>query len=72
MRALESGGPRAGVLTHLTPVKRLKKSKGERTTSRYQGRCKECQKKTTWQCSDCGDGGKLSTFARQKMENDAS
>ena len=58
MRALESGGPRAGVLTHLTPVKRLKNSKGERTSFRYQGRCKECQKKTTWQCSDCGDGGK--------------
>jgi hypothetical protein len=44
IRALESGGPRAGVLTHLTPVKRLKNSKGEKTTFRYQGRCKECQK----------------------------
>ena len=30
MRALQSGGPRAGVLTHLTPVKRLKNSKGEK------------------------------------------
>ncbi|KAI2508605.1 Transposase IS4 [Fragilaria crotonensis] len=59
MRALESGGPRAGVLTHLTPVKRLKNSKGEKTTFRYQGRCKECQKKTTWQCSDCDDDGKI-------------
>jgi hypothetical protein len=59
MRALESGGPRAGVLTHLTPVKRLKNSKGEKTTFRYQGRCKECQKKTTWQCSDCDDNGKI-------------
>ena len=59
IRALESGGPRAGVLTHLTPVKRLKNNKGERTSFRYQGRCKECQKKTTWQCSDCGDGGKI-------------
>jgi hypothetical protein len=59
MRALQSGGPRAGVLTHLTPVKRLKNSKGEKTTFRYQGRCKECQKKTTWQCSDCGDDGKI-------------
>jgi hypothetical protein len=59
IRALESGGPRAGVLTHLTPVKRLKNSKGEKTTFRYQGRCKECQKKTTWQCSDCGDDGKI-------------
>jgi hypothetical protein len=59
IRALESGGPRAGVLTHLTPVKRLKNSKGEKTTFRYQGRCKECQKKTTWQCSDCNDDGKM-------------
>jgi hypothetical protein len=58
IRALESGGPRAGVLTHLTPVKQLKNSKGERTSFRYQGRCKESQTKTTWQCSDCGDGGK--------------
>ena len=31
IRALESGGPRAGDLTHLTPVKRHKNSKGERT-----------------------------------------
>ena len=58
IRALESGGPHAGLLTHLTPVKQLKSNKGERTSFRYQGRCKECQKKTTWQCSDCGDGGK--------------
>ncbi len=59
IRALESGGPRAGVLTHLTPVKQLKNSnKSERTSFRYQGRCKECQRKTIWQCSDCGDGGK--------------
>ncbi|KAI2490544.1 Transposase IS4 [Fragilaria crotonensis] len=58
IRALESAGPRAGVLTHLTPVKRLKNSKGEKTTFRYQGRCKECQKKSTWQCSDCDDDGK--------------
>ena len=58
IRALEHGGPRAGVLTHLTPVKRLKNSHGELTSFRYQGRCKECQKKTTWQCSDCDDAGK--------------
>ena len=31
-RAVESGSPRAGVLTHLTPLKRLKNSKGEKTT----------------------------------------
>ncbi len=48
IRALDGGGPRACVLTHLTPVKRLKNSKGEKTSFRYQGRCKECQKKTTW------------------------
>ncbi len=59
MRELESGGPRASVLTYLTPVKQLKNSKGERTRLRYQGRCKEYQKKTTWQCSDCGDGGNI-------------
>lgn len=52
-RAVKSGCARAGVLTHLTPVKRLKNAKGEKTTFRYQGRCKVCQKKTTWQCSDC-------------------
>ena len=39
-----NGQPRSGVMTHLTPSKRLKNSKGEKTTFRYQGRCKECQK----------------------------
>ena len=58
IRAVESGCARAGVLTHLTPVKRLKNAHGERTSFRYQGRCKECQKKTTWQCSDCNDNEK--------------
>jgi hypothetical protein len=59
IRADESGSPRAGVLSHLNPVKRLKNSQGgEKTTLRYQGRCEECQKKTTWQCSDCGDNKK--------------
>jgi hypothetical protein len=58
IRVLESTSPRAGVLTHLTPVKRLKNSKGKKTSFRYQGRCKECQRKTTWQCSDCHDDGK--------------
>jgi Transposase IS4 len=57
-RALESGGPRSGVLVHLTPVKRLKNSRGEKTSFRYQGRCKECQLKSTWQCSQCEDDGK--------------
>ncbi len=57
-RVIESESPRAGVLVHLTPVKRLKNSKGGKTSFRYQGRCKECQKKTTWQCSDCEDAGK--------------
>jgi hypothetical protein len=52
------GRPRSGVLTHLTPCKRLKKSNGENTPYTYQGRCKECQKKTTLMCSDCVDGGK--------------
>ena len=31
---------------------------GVKTSFRYQGRCKECQKKTTWQCSDCNDSDK--------------
>jgi hypothetical protein len=34
IRAVESGSPRAGVLTHLTPVKTLKNRKGEKTTFR--------------------------------------
>ena len=54
-RALDSGGPRSGVLAHLTPVKRLKNSNSEKTSFWYQGRCKECQNKTTWQCSECED-----------------
>jgi hypothetical protein len=59
IRAVESGCARAEVLTHLTPVKRLKNAHGgEKTSFRYQGRCKECQKKTTWQCSDCNDSDK--------------
>ena len=71
IRAVENGCTRAGVLTHLTPVKRLKYSNGEKTSFRYQGRCKECQKKTTWQCSDCNDNEKRYSFAQQKMENGA-
>jgi hypothetical protein len=59
IRAVENGCARAGVLTHLTPVKRLKNAHGEKTSFRYQGRCKECQKKTTWQCSDCNDNEKV-------------
>ncbi|KAI2511080.1 Transposase IS4 [Fragilaria crotonensis] len=62
MRALENGSARAGVLTHLTPVKRLKTSGGKATNHRYQGRCRECQKKSTWQCSDCGDSGNKTVF----------
>ncbi len=58
VRAVESGCVRAGVLTHLTPVKRLKNAHGEKTSFRNQGRCKECQKKTTRQCSDCNESDK--------------
>ena len=58
IRALESGCARAGVLTHLTPVKRQKVSGGKATNHRYQGRCRECQKKSTWECSDCKDSEK--------------
>ena len=58
-RMIESESPRSGVLVHLTPVKRLKNSRGQTTSFKsYQGRCKESQKKTTWQCSDCEDAGK--------------
>jgi hypothetical protein len=58
MKAVDSGSPKAGVLTHVTPIKRFKNNfLGEQTTLRYQGRCKVCSKKTTWQCSDCEDNG---------------
>ena len=70
-RTLEFADPRAGVLYHLTPTKRLKNYRGETTTFRYQGRCKECQQKMTWQCSDCGDEGKRRTFAQPELENGA-
>ena len=58
IKAVESGCACAGVLTLLTPVKRLKKAHGEKTSFKYKGRCKECQKKKTWQCSDCNDNDK--------------
>lgn len=54
-RAVESGCAHASVLTHLTPPKRVKKTKVERASFQYQGQCKECQKKTTWHCSDCNE-----------------
>jgi hypothetical protein len=67
VRAVESGCVRAGVLTHLTPVARLKNAHGENQTSfRYQGRCKECQKKTTWQCSACNDSNKTAFLCATK------
>jgi Transposase IS4 len=65
-RTIESGGPRSGVLAHLTPVKRMKYSFGEQTTYRYQGRCKECQNKTTWQCSECEDNEKMTFLCSTK------
>ncbi|KAI2514170.1 Transposase IS4 [Fragilaria crotonensis] len=59
IKAVESGSPKSGVLAHLTPIKRFKNNiNGQPTTFRYQGRCKECQTKTTWQCSDCEENGK--------------
>ena len=59
IQAVESGSPKAGVLTHLTPIKRFKNNMhGQKLSHRYQGRCKVCSKKTTWQCSDCEDNGK--------------
>jgi hypothetical protein len=59
LNAVKSGSPKSGVLAHLTPIKRFKTDQDGRETSfRYQGRCRECQIKTTWTCSDCEEQGK--------------
>ena len=72
IKAVESGSPKLGVLAHLTPIKSFKNNiKGQQTTFRYQGRCKECQTKTTWQCSDCEENGKTVFLCSTKVENGA-
>jgi hypothetical protein len=51
-----TGGPRAGVSAHLTPTKRrIKDKEGCLTPNSFQGRCRVCKKKTTYQCSVCKD-----------------
>ena len=59
LKAISSESPKSGVLAHLTPIKRFKiDGYGRETTFRHQGRCIECQIKTTWTCSDCEERGK--------------
>jgi hypothetical protein len=59
LKAISSESPKSGVLAHLTPIKRFKiDGYGRETTFRHQGRCKECQIKTTWTCSNCEERGK--------------
>ncbi len=51
-----TGGPRASVSAHLTPTKRrIKDKEGCLTPHSFQGRCRVCKKKTTYQCSVCKD-----------------
>jgi hypothetical protein len=51
-----TGAGRAGVLAHLTPTKRKRKTKdGEVTKHSLQGRCKVCGMKTRFVCSICDD-----------------
>jgi hypothetical protein len=71
MRALQSGGPRAGVLTHLTPVKLLKNSKGKKTTFRYEGRCKESQIRQHGSVPIAAMTEKSSIFVQPKVGNSA-
>jgi hypothetical protein len=62
-----SESPKLGVLAHLTPIKRFKiDMHGNETTFRHQGRCKECQTKTTWTCSDCEERGKTAYLCSTK------
>ena len=51
-----TGNPRAGEGAHLTPTRRKRKDKdGKITNHSFQGHCRVCRLKTTFQCSVCKD-----------------
>jgi hypothetical protein len=53
---LITGQPRCGLSAHLTPTKRKRRDiEGNELSYSLQGRCRICQKKTTFQCSWCVD-----------------
>ena len=53
---LVTGQPRCGMSAHLTPTKRRRSDReGNVLPYSLQGRCRICQKKTTFQCSWCVD-----------------
>jgi Transposase IS4 len=47
--------PKSGVDAHLTPTKIRRNDKNDRGTHSFQGRCRVCKLKTTYQCSVCRD-----------------
>ena len=48
--------PRFGEGIHLTPTKRKRQSKNDKSkTWSLQGQCVSCKRKTIWQCSKCVD-----------------
>ena len=51
----ETGMPRGGVNSHITPTKNRRRVNGEVSTYLKQGRCTECRMKTTMCYSDCVD-----------------
>jgi hypothetical protein len=51
-----TGGPRAREGAHLTPTRRKRKDQhGNITNQSFQGHCRVCKAKTTFQCSVCKD-----------------
>ena len=57
--------PTSSIKMNGQPISK-KSSKGERTSFRLQGRCKECQKKLTWQCLTCGNSNDKMVYVCSK------
>ena len=51
-----TGAGRSGIMAHLTPTKKKRKTKeGGLTNHSLQGRCRMCGLKTRYVCSTCND-----------------
>ena len=63
-----TGAGRAGLSVHLTPSKRKRKTRhGIVTNHTAQGKCRECKRKTKYQCSECVDAAEGRAGGGQPM-----
>jgi hypothetical protein len=53
LRNPRTGEVRQGLHIHLTPTHKVRNKEGSQTKHRFQGRCKECGKKSSLICLGC-------------------